>query len=81
MVGDPEVTQIPRSVLNMRFMTLLALVLDSPPNPQEIIQRSVEANQVSWKEAEKYSLTERDVKGKDDRVETVRTYDVLLTMS
>lgn len=60
----------------MRFMTLLALVaLDSPPNPQEIIQRSVEANQVYWKEAEKYSFTERDVKGKDDSVETVRTYE------
>jgi hypothetical protein len=60
-------------------MTLLALVvLDSPPNPQEIIQRSVEGNQVSWKEAETYSFTEREVKSKDDSVETVRTYDVLM---
>jgi len=60
-------------------MMLLALVaLDSPPNSQEIIQRSVEANQVSWKQAEKYSFTERDVKSKNDRVETVRTYDVLM---
>ena len=66
-------------MLNMRFMTLLALVvLDSPPNPQEIIQRSVEANQMYWKEAEEYSFTERDVKSKDDSVETVRTYDVLM---
>jgi hypothetical protein len=60
-------------------MMLLALVLlDSPPNPQEIVQRSVEVNQVYWKEAEKYSFTERDVKSKDDSVETVRTYDVLM---
>jgi hypothetical protein len=63
----------------MHFMTLLVLVvLAFQPNPQEIIQRSVEANQANWKEAEKYSFTERDVESKSDSVETVRTYDVLM---
>jgi hypothetical protein len=63
----------------MSFVTLLVLVvLASQPNPQEIIQRSVKANQAYWKGAEKYSFTERDVKSKGDSVETVRTYDVLM---
>lgn len=63
----------------MHFMTLLVLVvLAFQPNPQEIIQRSVEANRANWKEAEKYSFTERDVESKSDSVEMVRTYDALM---
>jgi hypothetical protein len=61
-------------VLNRSAFTALA----SEPDPQEIIRRSVEANQANWKEAENYSYTERDAEIQRDSVETVKTYRVLM---
>src|SRR5579872_3319274 len=61
-------------VLNVSALTAPA----SEPDPQEIIRRSVEANQGNWKEAESYSFTERDAEIQRDSVETVKTYRVLM---
>jgi hypothetical protein len=63
---------------HLPFMILPAvLVLSAPPNAQEIVQRSVEAIRANCRE-ERYSFTERDVKTKNESVETVRTYEVLM---
>ena len=56
-------------VLNGSALTAPA----SEPDSQEIIQRSVEANQANWKEAENYSFTERDAEIEGDSVQTVKT--------
>lgn len=64
----------PAEILNGSALTAPA----SEPDPQEIIRRSVEANQANWKEAENYSFTERDAEIEGDSVETVKTYRVLM---
>ena len=69
LAGSPQF-----DVSNSASFTALA----SDPNPQEIIQRSVEANQADWKEADKYSFTERDEETPGDSVEKVKTYRVLM---
>jgi hypothetical protein len=58
-------------------MTLAALAaLAFPTNPQEILQRSVESIEADWTEAPNYFYVERDVEGKGDAAETVKTYEV-----
>src|SRR5437773_3263503 len=46
-------------------------------NPQEIIRRSVVANEADWKAGPNFSFTERDVTTKGGS-KTVKTYEVLM---
>ena len=67
----------------MKRFALIAVMLfpvafAAPPNPHEIIQRSIAANQANWKEAPNYSFVERDVESKHGSVKTIKTYEVLM---
>jgi hypothetical protein len=55
--------------------TLLAV---SPPNPQEIIRKSVTATKLDWAEAAKYSYVDRDVESKRHDPRMSKTYRVLM---
>src|SRR5277367_1601981 len=50
----------------------------SPPNPQEIIRKSVAATKLDWAEAGKYSYLDRDVESKRHDPRTSKTYRVLM---
>lgn len=67
----------------MKYCCCLALALSwaafaSESDPQEIIKRSVAANQADWKEAPNYSYVERDVESKHDAGSTIKTYEILM---
>jgi hypothetical protein len=73
----------------MRFFLLLAVALPpvamscraataQPPDPKEIVQRSVLAIEADWSLAPGYSFQERDVESKHDAPPTVKTYEVLM---
>jgi hypothetical protein len=50
----------------------------SPPNPQEIIRKSVAATKQDWAEAGKYSYLDRDVESKRRDPRMSKTYRVLM---
>jgi len=68
----------------MRLLLLLMLVLTvitasaQPPDPKNIIRRSVEAIKSDWSQAPGFSFEERDVETKHNARPIVRTYEVLM---
>lgn len=66
----------------MRTLGMLAVMalslLAAGPDANEIVQRSVAANEANWKQAPNYAFTERDVETKRGGARTVKTYRVLM---
>jgi hypothetical protein len=68
----------------MRLFLLLAVVVgccaatSSPPDPKDIVRRSVQAIEADWSQAPGYSFEERDVESKHNARPTVKTFQVLM---
>lgn len=56
----------------------IAANVSAPPNPEEIVRRSVDAIQYDWSQAPKYSYLEHDVDTKHGSSRTTKTYRVLM---
>jgi hypothetical protein len=50
----------------------------TPPNPEQIIRKSVAVTKADWAQASKYSYLDRDVESKRHSPRTSRTYRVLM---
>ena len=68
----------------MKYGCLLALAVSfaaaraAAPDAQEIIKRSVAANEADWKEAPNYSFVDREVDSKHGGSRVIKTYEVLM---
>jgi hypothetical protein len=68
----------------MRTLLLLAVLAgglaaaSQPPDPKDIVRRSVQAIEADWSRAPGYSFEERDVESKHNGPFTVKTYQVLM---
>src|SRR5258707_14947026 len=68
----------------MRPLLLLAVLAgglaaaSQPPDPKEIVRRSVQAIEADWSRAPGYSFEERDVESKHYGPFTVKTYQALM---
>lgn len=67
----------------MKYFTFIVFAVCLPaavpqPDAQQIIRRSVAANESSWKEAPNYAYVDRDVESKHDGSKTSKTYEVLM---
>ena len=65
-------------VLFFALLFALANAAEREPSPQEIIQRSVVANESDWKEAPRYSFVNREVDTKHDDGKVIKTSEVLM---
>src|SRR5580700_3387480 len=59
-------------------ITVSTLTAAAPPNPQEIVRKSVEAIKFDWAQTPKYSYLERDVESKRHSPAMAKTYRVLM---
>ncbi len=50
----------------------------TPPNPDQIIRKSVDAIKSDWEQAPKYSYLERDLESKGHSPQMAKTYRVLM---
>jgi hypothetical protein len=65
-------------VLAVTAAATATLYAVSPPNPQEIIRKSIAATKSDWAEAGKYSYLDRDVESKRNDPRMSKTYRVLM---
>lgn len=69
-----------RALLKTALVVCLALpglTAETPPDPAEIVRRSVAANQANWQAAPNYSFIERDDETKGG-ARTIKTYQVMM---
>jgi hypothetical protein len=65
-------------LLSVTAVATALLSLAAPPNPQEIVGKSVAATKADWAQAPKYSYLERDVDSKRHAARMSKTYRVLM---